>query len=112
MWKYGLIAAAAFGLSGCLDASDSVDQIARSSAKTVVNGVVESKFPGVDATPVTDCIIDNASSSEIVEIAQAAVVGTTSATTDLVVEIAGRPDTISCIADDTLGVGDLLSVFG
>jgi hypothetical protein len=95
-----------------MDASDSVDQIARNSAKTVVNGVVESKLPGVDATVVTDCVIDNASSSEIVEIAQAAIVGTTSTTTSLVLEIAQRRDTISCIADDTLGVDDLLSVFG
>ena len=104
-----LFLVAAFGLTACLDASDGVDTLARNSAKTVVNGVVQSKLPGVDATAVTDCVIDNASSSEIVEIAQAAVVGTTAATTSLVLEIAQRPDTVSCIADGTLGLGDLLS---
>lgn len=101
---------AAFGLSACLDASDAVDTAARNSAKTVVNGVVASQLPGVDASVVTDCVIDNASSSEILEIGQAAVLGTTADTTSLVLEIAQRPDTVSCIADDTLGVGDILSL--
>jgi hypothetical protein len=112
MRTFVLVLAASVGLTGCLDASDSVDMVARNTAKTVVNGVVASRFPGVDASVVTDCVIDNASTSEIVEIAQAAVVGTTSATTSLVLQIAQRPDTVSCIADDTLGIGDLLSVLG
>ncbi|WP_341367004.1 succinate dehydrogenase [Yoonia sp. BS5-3] len=103
---------AAFGLSGCLDGATSVDDVARSGAKTVVNGIVEARFPGVDASVATDCIIDNASASEIVTIGQAALTGTTDATTSLVLEIAQRPDTVSCIAEDTLGVGDILSVLG
>ena len=101
---------AAFGLTACLHASDAVETAARNSAKTVVNGVVASQLPGVDASVVTDCVIDNASSSEILEIGQAAVLGTTADTTSLVLEIAQRPDTVSCIADDTLGVGDILSL--
>ncbi len=98
-------------LTACLDGTTtSVDDVARSGAKTVVNGIVASRYPGVDASVVTDCVIDNASASEILEIAQAAVVGTSSATTSLVLEIAQRPDTVSCIAEDTLGVGDILSL--
>lgn len=104
-----LMTVAAFGLSGCLDGATSVDDVARSGAKTVVNGIVASRYPGVDASVATDCIIDNASASEIVSIGQAALVGTTDATTSLVLEIAQRPDTVSCIAGDTLGIGDLLS---
>ena len=92
-------------LSGCMtDLGSTGDGLARSAAKGVVNGVVESKLPGVDATPVTDCIIDNASGSEILTIAEAAVVGTTPATTNLVMEIAGRPDTQRCAASNLLGI--------
>lgn len=104
-----LMIVATFGLSACLDGATSVDDVARSGAKTVVNGIVASRFPGVDASVATDCVIDNASTAEIVEIGQAAIVGTTSATTALVLEIAQRPDTVSCIAGDTLGIGDLLT---
>lgn len=92
-------------LSGCMqDLGSQGDVLARSAAKGVVNNVVASKFPGVDATPVTDCIIDNASGSEILTIAEAAVVGTSQATTDLVVDIAQRPETTRCAASSLLGV--------
>ena len=92
-------------LSGCMqDLSSQGDVLARSAAKGVVNNVVASKFPGVDATPVTDCIIDNATGAEILTIAEAAVVGTTQVTTDLVVGIAQRPETVRCTASNMLGV--------
>mgnify|MGYP000041211329 FL=1 len=96
---------AALALSGCMqDMGASGDALARHAAKGVVNNVVASKFPGVDATPVTDCIIDNASGSEIVTIAEAAVVGTSQATTNLVMAIARRPETQRCAASNYLGI--------
>jgi predicted ThiF/HesA family dinucleotide-utilizing enzyme len=98
----------AFAVSGCMqDLGATGDLLARDAAKGVVNNVVQTRFPGVNAAPFTDCIIDNASSSEIVEIAQAAVVGTTTATTNLVVEIASRPDTIRCAVNNSLGIEGL-----
>jgi hypothetical protein len=49
---------------------------------------------------VTDCIIDNASGSEIVSIAADAVAGQPSPeTVSLVIEIAGRPDTVRCFVE-------------
>ncbi len=75
--------------------------VARESARGVVNNVVETRFPGVPITPVTDCIIDNASGSEIVSIASDAVARTPSPeTVQLVIEIARRPDTIQCFVED------------
>jgi len=106
----GLIiaAGAAIALSGCTgDLAATGDVLARDAAKGVVNTVVQSRFPGVNAAPYTDCIIDNATTPEIFVIAQAAVQGVTPATTDLVVEIAGRPDTIRCISNNALGLGVL-----
>lgn len=95
-------------LSGCMqDLGPAGDVIARDAAKGVVNNVVRSRFPGVDAAPYTDCIIDNASSAEIIEIGQAALVGTTPATTNLVTEIASRPDTVRCALNSSLGIQGL-----
>ena len=94
--------------SGCLqDLGPAGDVLARDAAKGVVNTYVSARFPGVNAAPFTDCIIENASGAEIVQIAQAAVVGTTPATTELLGEIAGRPDTIRCYASNSPGLGGL-----
>lgn len=101
----GLAIISAVGLlAGCMqDLGPTGDVLARDAAKGVVNNVVQTRFPGVNAAPFTDCIIDNATGPEILTIAQAAVVGTTPQTTALVVEIAQRPDTIRCVANDSLG---------
>lgn len=102
------LACGAMMLAGCMqELGPAGDVLARDAAKGVVNNVVQSRFPGVDAAPYTDCIIDNASSGEILEIGQAALIGTTPATTNLVVEIASRPDTVRCAANNALGLGGL-----
>jgi hypothetical protein len=93
-------------LAGCIqDLGPAGDVLARDVAKGVVNGVVQSRFPGVNAAPYTDCIIDNATGPEIVTIAEAAVLGTSQATTALVVDIAGRPDTVRCALNNSLSLG-------
>jgi hypothetical protein len=89
-------------LASCDTAQEAVTQGTRETAKTVVNGVVENKFPGVNAAPITDCIIDNASVSEILVIAKASVVGVKQDTVDTVVDISKRPETAACIAKNGL----------
>lgn len=89
-------------LSGCADMGAEGDRVARQAAKGVVNGVISNRFPGMNAAPLTDCIIDNADITEVYQIAEAAVVGPSPATTDLVVDIAGRPETVRCAADNAL----------
>ena len=70
-------------------------------ARAVVTDVVETRFPGVPITPVTDCIINNATGSEIISIATDAVAGQPSPeTVTLVIEIAARPDTITCFVEE------------
>ena len=73
----------------------------------MVNSVVASRLPGVNAAPLTDCIIDNASGAEIIQIGQAALVGTTPQTTSLVLEIAQRPETVRCALQNSLDGGVL-----
>jgi hypothetical protein len=95
-------------LSGCMqDIGAQSDVLARDAAKSVVNGVVQTRFPGVNAAPYTDCIIDNATGSEILKIAEAALVGTSQATTNLVVQIAQRPETVQCAVSSSLGLEGL-----
>ncbi|PIE10306.1 MAG: succinate dehydrogenase [Rhodobacterales bacterium] len=101
--------AVAFGvgfalLAGCDVANSVADDLARDRAKVVVNGVMADKLPGVDVSPVTNCIIDNASAGEILTIASAAATGVTQSTVELVAEITKRPDAVTCIASAGLGL--------
>jgi len=92
-------------LAGCgQDLGMAGDMLARDAAKGVVNSAVQARFPGVDARPLTDCIIDNASSAEIIQIAEGAIVGANLATTNLIVRIAERPETVRCTVNKSLGL--------
>lgn len=99
-----VLIAAVLALPGCEMAALSADQLAREQAKSVINGVVADKLPGVNAAPVTDCIIDNATTREVLTIAGGAVTGVTPAIAQQVLEIARRPDTVTCIASTGFGL--------
>jgi len=98
----GFVAAAL--LAGCSAANDAADGLARDRAKVVVNGVVADRFPGVNAAPVTDCIIDAASAGEIIRIAGASVTGVTQSTVDTVLEITQRKAAVTCIAENSIAL--------
>ena len=89
-------------LASCDTAQEAAIKGTRDMEKAVVNQVVENKFPGLNAAPITDCIIDNASVSEILTIAKASVVGIQQDTVDTVVGISQRPDTAACIGKNGL----------
>jgi hypothetical protein len=90
-------------LGGCSELSVEGDRLARDTAKGVVNGVVASRFPGVNVTPLTDCIIETASISEVYLIAEAAVLGPNPGTTQLIMDIAQRPATVNCATEKAFG---------
>lgn len=100
--KTVLAAALMLITASCDTAQEVVTKGTRDTAKTVVNQVVERKFPGLNAAPITDCVIDNASTSEILTIAKASVVGIQPDTVDTVVSISQRPETAACIAKNGL----------
>ncbi len=81
-------------LSGCSVG----DEIARDKAKGVVTPIVQEQFPGIPAELVTNCVIDNSSAVEILTLAAAAGTGASGLAAETVVEIASRPETLSCIA--------------
>ncbi len=91
-------------LASCGVVSEATDDLARQQAKQTVNQVVANRFPGANAAPVTDCIIDAADAGEILSLAGAAVTGVTQRTIDTVVNIAARPDAISCLARNSLSL--------
>ncbi|SDO26604.1 hypothetical protein SAMN05216196_104250 [Lutimaribacter pacificus] len=99
-----VISAAMMALAGCQMTSQAADTIARDQAKGVVNGIVANRFPGVNAAPVTDCVIDAASANEILRIAGASVTGVTQSTVETVLDIAQRPQSVQCIAGNSLTV--------
>lgn len=87
-------------IAGCT--SEAADTVARSSAKAAVRPVLQERFPGVPLEPSVDCIIDNASASEILTLAADGVTGPTASTSELVLRIASRPDTLVCLASQGL----------
>ncbi|MEL6516590.1 MAG: succinate dehydrogenase [Pseudomonadota bacterium] len=94
-----VFAFAALAVSAC--STPIGTEVARASARTVVNDVVEQRFPGVPITPVTDCAINNATGDEIVSIAGDAIRQQPSPETiELVISIASRPDAIRCFVED------------
>ncbi len=100
--RFGLMLCGAVLLTGCTAANDAADTLARDRAKAVVNGVVSDRFPGVNAAPITDCIIDAASAREIISIASASVTGVNQSTVETVLEIAQRPEAVQCIAENSI----------
>ena len=87
---------ATLALVACDAAQQAADDVARGRAKRAVNGVVSQQFPGVDATPVTDCIIDAASAQEILQIAGASATGASADVAEMTLRIARRPEAVSC----------------
>ena len=89
------------------------DQVAQEAARSVVTLIVEDKLPGTNATQVSDCVINNATSSEILDLAADAATGADNGTIQTVLTIAQRPDTVSCLLDAALANGsplDLLNI--
>lgn len=88
-------------LAACNSAA--VTEVTRAAAKSVVNAELRTQLPaGVNVTPVTDCVIDNASAGEILSLAGAAATGPTSRTADTVSAILRRDGTITCIGTEAL----------
>ena len=91
----------AFVLAACNGSIPTPEEATRNAARKVVKPIVESRIPGAPAG-LTDCIIDNAETYELVEIAKAATLGPGEDTIGVVLSIAQRPDTLRCAASALL----------
>jgi hypothetical protein len=97
----GFIAVTAL-LSGCLASDEAVQLTARSAAKGVIKSVMADKLPGVNADVVVDCVVDQATTDQLIYIAKAAVTGVDDSTVNTITSIATKPETLSCIAQTEL----------
>lgn len=74
-----------------------LDAASRTVARNVVNSEMQKRLPGVDVSPYTDCVVNNATTAELIDIAQASRAGA-GGTADSVASIVSRPATTQCIA--------------
>ncbi|CUH38860.1 hypothetical protein JSE7799_01578 [Jannaschia seosinensis] len=81
-------------------------EVSRAAAKSAVNPILAARFPGLPLEPATNCVIDNATGSEIVTLAGVAATGAApdDTTMRIVLDIVRRPATIECIAAEGLPV--------
>ena len=93
----GALVASLIALVGCTTAQQ--DELTRDAARTAVRPVLERNFPGIPLEPATDCVIDNATSGELLSLAADAVTGPTANTVEIVSDIVARPGTITCLAE-------------
>lgn len=100
--RHALISLVLVFLAGCTPAAQ--DALAQDAAKRAVRPVLAERFPGVPLEPATDCVIENATASEILSLAAESVTGPTASTVEIVLNITTRPDTIRCLAEEGLPV--------
>ena len=75
-----------------------LDAASRQVARSVVNSEMQKRLPGVNTVPYTDCVMSNATTAELIDIAQATRNGV-AGTADSVASIVSRPATTQCIAN-------------
>ncbi len=92
-------------LSGCMSGDNLVQDASRSAAKSVVTPIIADRFPGKNTAAYSDCVIDNATTDEIVSLARDSVTGVDNGTVQTVVGIASRRGTLECIVKAELGSG-------
>lgn len=70
------------------------DAAVRSNARVVINRAMAKSMPGANVAPYTDCVIQNATTAELANIAEVGDAGASAP----VAAIVSRPTTTQCIA--------------
>ena len=81
--------------AGCVPMSG--EDLTRSAARSVVTRSLAARYPDVPIEPVLNCVIDNATQSELIGLASDSVTGPTAATAGTIAAIASRPATLTCL---------------
>lgn len=87
------IMTAALTLSACDIVETAAVDTGREAAKAVVAPIIAETVPGPAGAVLTDCIIDNASGSELLALAGQ---GASPESITLVSDILARPETVTC----------------
>jgi len=83
-------------LAACTTGDPFVD-VTRAAARSVVQPVVQDYFPGPQSAAITDCVINSASSAELIGLAQEVSNYPKPSTVQTVLTIAARPEAVDCI---------------
>lgn len=78
-------------------APTTLDAASRQVARNVINSEMQKRLPGANVQPYSDCVINNASTAELIDLAQASRAGIAGAG-DSVAAVVSRPATTQCIA--------------
>lgn len=87
------LTAAALTLSACALVETAAVDTGREAAKAVVGPIVQDEAPGQQGVVLTDCIIDNASGEELLQLATE---GASPENITLMSNILARPETVTC----------------
>lgn len=79
-----------------------VQEATRDAARRVVTPILQDRFPGLPAAQLAECVIDNATTYELLEIVEGATVGAGADTYAVVIGIAQRPEVLRCAAINVL----------
>lgn len=94
-------------LAGCVAGEAVMQETTRSLARSAVDAAAARYVPGVDVSPYTDCVIDNASTSELLQLAQAAGAGAAQDVAarawPVVRTVASRPEATQCLVSALSG---------
>lgn len=97
-------------LPACVAGEAVMQETTRGLARSAVDAAAGRYLPGVPVKPYTDCIVNNATTDELLKLAGAAGAGDAQAATRawLVVQgVAARPDTRMCLVQ-AISSGDVL----
>ncbi|MCB5408699.1 succinate dehydrogenase [Pseudogemmobacter faecipullorum] len=104
---------ACLALPACVAGEAVMQETSRSLARTAVNGAARQYLPGVTVTPFTDCIINNAQTGELLQLAQSASQGANGVTQawPVVQTVMQRPEAMQCLTGQ-LSAGQMIQVGG
>jgi hypothetical protein len=88
-------------LSGCVAGEAVMQETTRALARSAVDAAAARYVPGVNVAPYTDCVINNASTDELLQLAQAAGAGAAQDVAarawPVVRGVARRPEATQCL---------------
>ena len=94
-------------LSACVAGEAVMQETTRSLARSAVDAAATRYVPGVDVSPYTDCVINNASTDELLQLAQAAGAGAAQDVATrawpVVRTVASRPEATQCLVSALSG---------
>jgi hypothetical protein len=102
MIRASLCLFAVLAIGACDKAEQAVDKAGRTTAKAAVDEILVTQFPFIpknQITPYAGCVINSASSAEILVLTRDAIGQVGQSTLNTVQTILTRPEAIKCIAE-------------